>query len=197
MIAVAENDPKMVTLLLDYYGENGPDINRQDKQKITILHIACCTPLIHTDILEVLLKFQYIDVTVKNSDENTPLHYFCEKTQSYDCEKIGDMLIKLGADVNAENILGETPLHKAIFNRSVKVLLVDMLVRHKTKVNCKTIEKYDTPLHYATRLARPDLAERLIQAGGDISIKNKDELDVLQLAKQLLDEEKNPLEKKS
>jgi ankyrin repeat protein len=34
-----------------------------------------------------------------------------------------------GANVNAANNNGETPLHKAIFNNSVKILMVNLLIK--------------------------------------------------------------------
>ena len=39
------------------------------------------------------------------------------------------MFLDKGANVNASNKNGETPLHKAIFNNTLRILLVDLLIK--------------------------------------------------------------------
>lgn len=48
---------------------------------------------------------------------------------------------------------GETPLHKAILNRMVRVLLVRLLIEYGADVNLANA-KGDTPLHYSVRMNR-------------------------------------------
>jgi ankyrin repeat protein len=72
----------------------------------------------------MLLSFPGIIVNIKNNDKNTPLHYFCQKFSApVECQEIFEKLIQ-GVDVNAQNRNGEAPLHKAIFNNHIKLLLV-------------------------------------------------------------------------
>jgi ankyrin repeat protein len=72
-----------------------------------------------------LLNFQGIDASISNKDNNTPLHYFCEKFRSPDdCGEVFDLLVKLGANVNSQNKNNEAPIHKAVFNNSIRILLV-------------------------------------------------------------------------
>ena len=59
-------------------------------------------------ILNKLLECPYIRVDVENNDSNSPLHYFCERNHSPDCERIGQQLIDKGAIVNKTNNNGET-----------------------------------------------------------------------------------------
>jgi ankyrin repeat protein len=66
----------------------------------------------------------------------------------------GNEFIKKGSNVMAQNKNGETPLHKAIFNRKVRLLLVEMLLSKNASPNAKNIDG-DTPLHYAVRSVFP------------------------------------------
>jgi len=48
-------------------------------------------PLIDDEVLTLLINFDGIDVTKKNADDNTPLHYFCEHNHSLNCKRIGTL----------------------------------------------------------------------------------------------------------
>jgi ankyrin repeat protein len=70
--------------------------------------------------------------------------------------------------VHAQNNLGETPLHKAIFNNSVRLLMVNLLIKAGSNVN-KGNDYGETALHYAVRLGREDLVSILLKAGADVN----------------------------
>lgn len=89
-IAIINNNLEIVKLLLKYYEESDLNINQADHiQKTSCLHTACLTVKVSNEIILELLNFPSIDVNLKNVDQNTPLHYFCEMTQSLDCDEIG------------------------------------------------------------------------------------------------------------
>lgn len=59
-----------------------------------------------------------------------------------------ESLIKNGADVNAKNEYGETPLHLAASNEYDN--MVEFLIKNGADINAKT-ERGNTPLQYAAR----------------------------------------------
>jgi ankyrin repeat protein len=69
------------------------------------------------------------------------------------------MMIHKGANINKQNNNGETPLHKAIFNPAVRILMVKLLVRHRADVNIPNLKGGDISLHYSVRLGRRDLVK--------------------------------------
>ncbi|EGG13487.1 hypothetical protein DFA_11248 [Cavenderia fasciculata] len=86
--------------------------------------------------------------------------------RSPECQKIAQILIERGANVNEQNNNGETPLHKAIFNNSVRLLMVYVLLKNNANVNLVN-KKGESALHYAVRLGRIDVLKTLITAGAD------------------------------
>jgi ankyrin repeat protein len=73
--------------------------------------------------------------------------------------------------VNAQNKNAETPLHKAIFNNSVRILMVNLLLKAGADVNKATVPAGETPLHYAIYLDREDLVSILLQANADLNLR--------------------------
>lgn len=188
LACITKNDKELVTLILNYYRENIDkiDINQTtEKSGHHVLHEVCKFPDISDDILTLLLNFPNINAAAKlKHDNTTPLHYFCEHNHSLNCASLGELLIEKGADVNARNSQQETPLHKAIFNQSVRVFMVSMLLKHKASADIKAGSRGDTPLHYAIRLGRVDLIKSLLSAGADIHLKNDEDQNALEIAKQ-------------
>jgi len=94
------------------------------------------------------------------------------------CQKLAPL-----ADVHAlEKSSGRSALHKAAFwghDLMVKFLTHDC----KLNINAQDFNG-DTPLHDAVRFDHPALVQILLDARADTSIKNKNGLDVLSLARQ-------------
>jgi len=147
-------------------------INMKDEYGFTPLHSACVLFSENDEeIITCLLNHPCINVNIKNNDENTPLHYFCAKFRNPNCAEPFKAFIKKGAQVNALNKNGETPLHKSIFNNSVRMLMVSLLIENGADVNITNLLG-ETPLHSAVRLGRDDLITILLKGGADISIKD-------------------------
>jgi len=172
--AIQKNNPFMVEEILRFYQENGLDINHRDQNGNTALHCACQEPVLDERIITGLLKFPGVDVRATNQDGNTPLHFFCEKFANPACQDYIDQFLSMGADVNAANSFGETLLHKAVLNTSIRIILVNALLAHHADVN-KVNKNGDSPLHFAVRMSRDDLVVILLKAGADITMCEKRE----------------------
>ncbi|KAL6041653.1 Set3 complex subunit with deacetylase, meiotic-specific repressor of sporulation proteins [Balamuthia mandrillaris] len=166
--AIRSNDLRITKMMLQYCKQAKMDINFKDRYGYTALHTACLMN-VKDEIIEALLNFENIRVTVVNQDGNTPLHYFCKCFLSPSCQDLAQMMINLGADVNFQNESGETALHKAILNDCVRVLLIDCLIENGADVNIVT-ERGEAPLHYAVRLGRKDVVSQLLCAGADTEL---------------------------
>lgn len=67
-----------------------------------------------------------------------------------------------------------SPLHKAVLNPLIRVLLVKILVQNGSDVNLMN-NHGETPLHYAIHLNRKDLVFYLLAGGCDFHAKGKNE----------------------
>lgn len=142
------------------------DPNKPEKRQLeTPLHRAC-NAWDNEHIIITLLNHPAVRVDVQNMDANTPLHTFCQKFRNPNCEEPFNLFMQKKADVNAKNKQGETPLHKAVFNPSIRIMLVEKLLENGAEVNASS--PGGTALHYAVHLGRTDLVSLLIQGGADL-----------------------------
>jgi len=79
------------------------------------------------------------------------------------------MAIQAGADVNAKDIKGHTPLHYAVYFD--KEEMIRLLVDSKADVNAQD-SSGDTPLHLAMGKRNETFANYLAQHGANFTIKN-------------------------
>lgn len=86
-------------------------------------------------------------------------------------ENIVEILVKSGADVNQQNIAGDTSLHFAV--RSDLSTITNQLIRLGADINLKN-EHGDTPLHHAiiNKCNKKRIIEPLLSHGADYNIKN-------------------------
>lgn len=180
--ALRLNSVEFVRELLRFYAATKADINIKDKTGCTALHVAAMSAC-EDQILMLLLNYDGIDVNTPNDDCNSPLHYFCQKFKSPNCQEPFQLFLKRGVNVNAQNKNGETPLHKSIFNNSVRLLMVNLLLEAGADVNHLNI-RGESALHFAVRLGREDLVSVLMKAGADVTIRGIDKATAYELALQ-------------
>jgi len=76
-----------------------------------------------------------------------------------------------GADVNAKDDNGWTPLHEAAWHGRKEI--VELLIANGADVNPQDVNGW-TPLHHAARNGHKEIAELLIAKGADVDAKNED-----------------------
>ena len=120
---------------------------------------------------------QKIDITVRDSNEWTPLHHCsCLVGQT-------DILVQLidyGSNIEARDSDGHTPLHIACSHGAED--MVRMLIRYGADIEATTQDQ-QTPLHITSVHEAPRLVQLLLDAGAQIEAR-ADEYTPLHLASQ-------------
>ncbi len=81
---------------------------------------------------------------------------------------IANSLLAAGADVNSQNNFKESPLRKAVYNKSSE--LVKLLLQHQAKVDLLDGQGY-SPLEWAVQWQAADIAGLLLEAGANPNVK--------------------------
>ena len=95
----------------------------------------------------------------------TPLHMAVQQGQ----KETAELLIEIGADINAEDTFGETPLHYAVGRGDMQ--LTEFLIQKGADVK-STARVGWTPLHCVAANGSKELARLLIQKGADVNARD-------------------------
>ena len=145
------------------------------------------TPLIaaaiegHDQVVEELIR-EGARVNVKDNGQRTALYY----ASWWGHCSVVKTLCAAGADTNVQGLWGETPLMKAAEKGSDEI--VCELIRAGASVNVVTSKKWrgvaavSTALHFAAKYDRIKCWITLVEAGADMTVRNKESISPLDLA---------------
>ena len=169
-LAIRRDKFKFVGILLGH----GADANAENNDGMTPLHMLAKSWIEYKcDALNVILLLCKYSAELNRRDINneTPLHQAIRLNQF----KLARILIEHGADANAENNDGMTPLHilAEIWIEYNGGALALALLKNGVEANIRDKNK-ETPLHLAMRWRRFKLAGILLEHGADANAENND-----------------------
>lgn len=82
-------------------------------------------------------------------------------------------LLQAGADINAQNCQGQTPLYKAVCSSVGRIKMVELLIESGADINMKTSDGV-TPLMQAIIEGYENIAQLLINKGADVNAQDAD-----------------------
>ncbi|BAY86527.1 serine/threonine protein kinase [Calothrix parasitica NIES-267] len=145
--------------------EKGANINIQNYQGYAPLHLAVKQN--DREIVKYLIrKKAKVDIRTKNNAE-TPLMLAAKETAEIPIVKI---LTDNGADVNAKESDGNTPLHIASMNTQKSKDIIRLLVKSGANINAKA-NNGKTPLHNAIKVGK-NRVKVLVDLGANVNAKD-------------------------
>ncbi|WP_419420736.1 ankyrin repeat domain-containing protein [Legionella sp. D16C41] len=132
------------------------------------------------------------DPRIGGRDGQTPLALLIDKKDLNYLEKaaeiVMDRFMNHGANVNAVDDNGFTPLHEAA--RTGDLVAIEYLLKHGADINCQSKTKR-TPLHCAAACGNQLSTKLLLEEGADFTLLDEDGLNPLQLsAKAMVNDKK-------
>lgn len=169
-LAIATKNTKSCLLLLDASPTSITETNSQGR---SIFHLAARTNPSDSQLLTLLLeKYRVLPsapplqnlFSARDNRGRTPLHYACQSdTRGFNLPTI----LALSTDINATDIMGDTPLHTAVdMNLPAAYQLLLSHHAHPNVANCFGL----TPLHLAywrQSEEKTELVDALVTVGAD------------------------------
>ncbi|WP_333023901.1 ankyrin repeat domain-containing protein [Wolbachia endosymbiont of Pentidionis agamae] len=145
--------------------EQGANVDVQDKHEITPLSYA----VMNNDGTMVRFLIEKGNASVNLGKYNNPLSMAISREYT----ELAEYLIKKGADVNHQNSIGRTLLHKTAEDGNVA--MVKFLVEKGARLD--VLDKWnDTPLHVAANVqankGHLEVVSYLIKEGADVNLTN-------------------------
>ena len=164
-VAAAEGELELVQKLVEKFKAN---VEERDKNDWRPLHTAALGK--NLQVMLFLLK-SGASAGAMNAESATPLHYFAKippPSSAAEEPLYQDVLTRLihkGAYVNIQNKSGQTPLHKAVMERTERTLLINDLLAAKVDV-LLTDANGETAAHIVARNGNREVFEKLLKVGG-------------------------------
>ena len=118
----------------DLLRRNGADADVRGRSGMTPLHAAASSG--NFEVTRILIEYIPTDINARDEDEWTPLLWASGRHNFKDGSALR-LLLEHGADINVQNRVGRTPLHRASFNGALEV--VRLLLEHGADVEAKNI----------------------------------------------------------
>ncbi|CAM9118787.1 unnamed protein product, partial [Scytosiphon promiscuus] len=149
---------------MEKYVMQGGDVNKPNKLGDTPLHEACAYIRDNGESS----KNRRRKATVKDRKKIGKRLSRRHMGESGPLEML-ELLLKAGSDIDAQNIVGDAPLHKAAMNGRARA--ADYLIGSGANVNIRNA--FDqTPLHSACVSGNIEVVQRLVQGGADTSAQD-------------------------
>ncbi|XP_067414419.1 serine/threonine-protein phosphatase 6 regulatory ankyrin repeat subunit B-like [Emydura macquarii macquarii] len=134
--------------------QRGAEVDARTKDNYTALHIAAqhCKPL----VVQTLLGFGARVQLKGGKAQETPLHIAARISEG---EKVAEMLLKSGADVNVEQENGETAMHVAARHGSLR--MIKALIEEGGELTWQS-KAGECPLHVAVRHCHLPVVEEIL-----------------------------------
>lgn len=156
----------MVNYLLEYMHDKDIIVDYvHDIFGFTALHLACINPTIET--IRLLLSHPWgISPHIRSNNLSTALHIAARNAD----EDIVELLVEAGANFNAVNAAGYTPLMIAAENGNGKAIV--KLAEYDLDLDHRTLFSGDTALHFAVRGGFLQESKYILRMGADYHVVN-------------------------
>lgn len=160
-LAAKAGKSDIVALLHNYHAQ----CNLQNSFGDTPLHLAVTGG--HSDCFKELMKYDNMEIDLKNNNMSTPLHCAAKTGNS----EIVGRLLDISADCNAQDISGDTPLHKTA--RIGDKTGCDLILKYPgVDVNMKN-KMLMTALHLAAQHNNHEVTQLLLDKGANWKLRDK------------------------
>jgi ankyrin repeat protein len=162
--AFLKKDQPMVQLLKKY----GAKIEAFNEEGFSMLSSAVLSG--EESVVRFMLKNK-VDANQPNFDGKVPLYFAVVRDTYHEDVSLTQALLKRGADPNAMNLTGTSPLHLATYSGNAE--LVKVLLNHGANPNLAN-DKLETPIFGACRIDNKEMIFHLIKHNAQIEYPNRE-----------------------